>query len=270
MKRMKNSAKAKFILLNIAAALVLFIIIGIIVLSSLENYTRHGHSIPVPAFYSMTPSEAEDVAKHNKLKVEVIDSLYDENAKPGTIVEQYPAADARVKDNRLIHLTINARSPEKIAFPNLQNSAFRQTLQTLETRGFRIGHIEYAPSEFRNLVLKLQYNNQEIAPGTLLPKGAAITIILGSGYGDNTTIVPALAGKNIKDAVSIAQQSCLNIGQIIPDATITSKNDEAKAVVYKQSLGTGSSVTAGSPVTLHITLNQEKIKADTDTLMVSE
>ena len=66
----------------------------------------------------------------------------------GVVLEQSPVAGAHVKENRLIHLIINAHNPEKVVFPNLQNAAYRQTLQTLTSRGFKIGHIEYARLNF--------------------------------------------------------------------------------------------------------------------------
>lgn len=268
---MKISAKIKFILLNIIAAIILFIIIGIIVISSLDNYTKHGHSISVPIFYNLTPEEAEILARKDNLRVLVIDSLYNENAKPGTVLEQYPIAGSPVKDNRMIHLIINAQSPEKIIFPNLQNSAYRQTLQTLETRGFKIGQIEYAPSEFKNLVLNLTHNNRELTPGTLLPKGASVNIILGDGYDtENNIQVPVLTGKKLKDAISGALQAYMNIGKIIPDSSIQSKADQAAAIVYQQNPEPGNTVTAGTPVTLHITLKQDKVKTNIDSLIVEE
>lgn len=266
---MKISAKLKFFLLNLVVAVIIIIAIGVIVLFQLDTYTHHGESIAVPEFSDMTPSEAEALAKHHNLKIKVIDSLYDDHAKPGVVLEQYPENGARVKENRLIHLTINAQSPEKLVFPNLKNSAFRQTLQTLESRGFKIGRIEYGDSEFKNLVLKLKHNGSDVEPGTLLPKGTAIDIVLGNGYGSNTIIVPRLAGKKLREAISLAQQSYMNIGEIIPDASVKTPGDRQAAVVYQQSPDATNITQAGSPVNLYITLQKSKI-ANIDSLIVTE
>lgn len=269
---MNISGKRKFILLNVLAALILLSIIGTIVILSLNNYTKHGEYIVVPAFNDLTPEEAEEVAAHYNLRINVIDSLYDEEIKPGTILEQYPSAGSQVKDNRMVHLTINAQSPEKVAFPNLQNAAYRQTLQTIESKGFNVGDITFAPSEFRNLVLGLTYNGQEITPGTLLHKGSKIGIILGDGNSsDNTVSIPLLVGKKLKDAINTAQNAYLNIGQIIPDASIKTKADMAQALVYKQNPGRQSVVPAATPITLLITLSPEKVQQSiSDTLTITE
>ena len=115
-------------------ALILVCGIATYILYRLDNYTQHGNSIAVPSFYGLNLQESHAIASHAGLRVQIIDSLYDEDARPGTVVEQYPAEESRVKENRLIHLIINAQNPEKIAFPNLQNAAYRQTLQTLEAK----------------------------------------------------------------------------------------------------------------------------------------
>ena len=266
---MKISAKLKFFLLNLVAAVIVVVVIGIIVLFKLDSYTHHGESIAVPQFYDMTPPEAETLAKHHNLRIKVVDSLYDDHAKPGAVVEQYPASGSRVKEKRLIQLTINAQSPEKIVFPNLKNSAFRQTLQTLESRGFKIGRIEYEESEFKNLVLNLKHNGKDVEPGTPLPKGTTIDIVLGNGYGSNTIIVPHLAGKKLREAISLAQQSYLNIGEIIPDVSVKTPADQQAAVVYQQSPNATGIAQAGSPVNLYITLLKSKI-ANIDSLIVTE
>ncbi len=265
----KIPAKLKFLLINIAAAIVLISGISIYILYWLDDYTQHDRFILVPSLYDMTPEEAEAVAKHAKLRIQIIDSIYNEDAKPGTVVEQYPAEGSKVKENRLLHLTINATSPEKIVFPNLQNAAYRQTLQTLKNRGFKIGRIEYVPSEFKNLVLQLKNKGKQIQPGALLSKGASIDIVLGYGEESNLVNTPHLTGKKLREAIELIRNSYLNIGQIIPDGSINQQTNKMSAFVYQQTPGINQPVKAGSPVNVYITFKQEKIIA-LDSLVVTE
>ena len=206
----------------------------------------------------MTVEEAHAVARHAHLTVVVTDSLYDDAAKPGVVLEQSPLAGAHVKENRLIHLIINAHNPEKVVFPNLQNAAYRQTLQTLTSR-----------SEFHNLVLDLKHDGENIVPGSLLTKGAVIDIVLGSGNGRNTVVLPQLTGKNLQEALDILRKSYLNLGEVLPDASIKSKNDAYSAVIYEQDPLGETTVEGGTYVNLHITLEKDKIAA-LDSLMVTE
>ena len=110
-------SKLKFFLLNLAVALLLVTGISIYVLHWLKDYTRHNISIAVPSFINLTEEEAHELASGHHLRVLVIDSLYDATAKPGAVVEQSPAIGSPVKENRLIHLTLNARNPEKSVSP---------------------------------------------------------------------------------------------------------------------------------------------------------
>ena len=93
----KFPARLTFYLLNLLAAILLVCVIGYFVLSHLESYTQHGQFIPVPAFNDLTVEEAHAVARHAHLTVVVTDSLYDDAAKPGVVLEQSPVAGAHVK-----------------------------------------------------------------------------------------------------------------------------------------------------------------------------
>lgn len=266
---MKNiPAKFKFFLLNLLVALILICGISTYVLYWLDDYTEHGTFITVPSLENFTPEEAQTITAQMGLNIQVIDSLYDDRVEPGAIVEQYPTPGSYVKEGRMLHLTINARNPEKVVFPNLKNAAYRQTLQTLESRGFQIGKIEYMPSEFRNLVLALKHNGNDITPNELLAKGATIDIVLGDGNCHATVVVPLVLGKTLKEAINLLRKSYLNIGEIIPDKSITPEN-RASSIVYQQNPNTGFPIEQGSAINLYITTTDEKIAA-LDTILIKK
>ena len=255
----KIPAKFKFFLINLLVALILVCGISTYVLYWLDDYTEHGSFITVPSLQNFTPEEAQTITAQMGLKIQVIDSLYDDNIEPGAIVEQYPTPGSYVKEGRMLHLTINARNPEKVVFPNLKNAAYRQTLQTLEARGFQIGKIEYIPSEFRNLVLALKHNGVDVLPNELLAKGAII----------NTTVtVPFLLGKKLKDAINLIRKSYLNIGEVIPDGSITPEN-RSNSIIYQQNPDTEFPIEQGSAIDLYITADKEKITA-LDTILIKK
>lgn len=272
MIKLSKYPKITFLAFNLLIALIFLFIGGHFVLSWLDNYTAHGKFIAVPAFQMLTPAEAAELARKNELRIIIADSIYDETAEPGVVLEQYPLNGAHVKANRLIQLTINAHHPEQIPFPQLNNAPYRQTMQTLKAKGFRIGNISYAPSEFRNLVLNLQYKGENILPGSLLRKGATVDIVLGDGGGDNYVITPPLQGIQLTQALATLKENYLNIGEIIPDASIEGTNSTAMAIVYLQEPDpeTQKEIPAGSYVNLYITLNKEKIQALDSLLIVTE
>ena len=264
--------KLTFFLLNLLIALLLLTGIGYFVLHYLDNYTRHGYSISVPSFRDLTPKQAEELAAHHKLQVIVIDSIYDENALPGTIQEQYPLEGSKVKHNRTIQLIMNARDPEQIALPSLANIPYRQTLKTLKLKGFEIGHIVYTPSEFKNLVLQLKHQGEVVEPGTLLMKGDTIDIVLGEGNdGNNKVLIPRLYKLKIEEASRLLKENYLNLGEIVKDSLMEADKDIKEAMIYLQDPPyiKNFRITAGTPVNIHVTFDTLKFQA-LDSLQMME
>ncbi|MDR1756717.1 MAG: PASTA domain-containing protein [Culturomica sp.] len=266
----KKHPRITFYLLNVIVAFAILFVAGLYTLKQLKKYTDHGHFIIVPLFKDLTVEEAEAVAAQQDLQITVTDSIYDDRAQPGTVQEQYPLTGSLVKSQRLIHLIVNASAPETVTVPRLNNSSHRQTLQTLEAKGFQIGRIEYEPSEFKNLVLKLKHREEEIEPGTRLSKGATIDIVLGSGNGDNAVPLPRLNGLGLNKAISRIRESYLNVGEIVPDESVQTRADRLAARVYKQEPAyyEGSYVQAGREVTLYIT-RDKTILQSLDSLFVT-
>lgn len=166
---------------NIVLAIVLSIGLVFLVLFWLNKYTRHNEAISVPDVKGQQVEQAETLLGKSKLRFAVIDSVYTKDKAPGAIVEQNPPADARVKENRIIFLTINARAQKKIAVPDMRDNSYRQAVATLESLGFQIVDIVRKPSEYKDLVLDVTYRGQSITNNQELPIGSPLTIIVGSG-----------------------------------------------------------------------------------------
>ena len=94
----------------IANLLVMVIVACLIVwgvLIFLDAWTNHGSTSTVPQVKGMTFEQAELVLAENDLTVEISDSIYDRNARPGTIVESWPRAGAVVKRGRQVLQSIS-------------------------------------------------------------------------------------------------------------------------------------------------------------------
>ncbi|MGL4994282.1 MAG: PASTA domain-containing protein [Bacteroidales bacterium] len=168
------------ILLAIAA--VILIVISTLVW--LNSYTRHNQAIAVPDLRGLDISEAATVLRQNKMRYQVVDSVFARTKAPGSVVEQTPAANSQVKEDRIIFLTVNAREQQKVEVPNLRDNSYRQAVATLRTLGFEIGEIIRQPSEYKDLVIDITFNNQSITNGSVLPFGSKLNVIIGDGMGD--------------------------------------------------------------------------------------
>ncbi len=259
--------KSKWFFINIAISIVFIGIIIWVVMINLNLYTRHNQYIKVPDFKGISTSNCEKIANKKNIRIKVIDSLYIKNHKPGTIIEQHPKAGHNVKENREIRLTVCSFKPESIPFPNLKNSPFRQTVNTLKGLGFKIGEIIYTESNYKNLVIDLKFKNDTLTPGTLIEKGSVIDLILGKG-GYNRTLVPLVLSKNLKSAKNNIIYSYLNIGEIHFDESIKTQEDQKHATIWKQSpeYQKNLRIDAGRKINIWLTIDKEKT-ATTDSIV---
>ncbi len=99
-------SRAFFMQLFLALALIALILFA--TLKGLSKYTHHGVSYPVPNLTGLSTKEAVASAHANKLKIVIVDSVFNKKFAPGTVVDQQPVANSKVKENRTIFLTVNS------------------------------------------------------------------------------------------------------------------------------------------------------------------
>ena len=239
------------------------LVIGLLLLTMqvLKIYTKHGESYPVPDFSEMRYDEAVDVAANQKLKVEIIDSVFVDDVPPGAIIDQVPEAGFKVKESRTIFLTINSFQPELVAIPKLTDISYRQAQVLIENSGLKVGKISYQPSEYNDLVLKVQIASQNIRPGRKVTKGTTIDLVIGRTDGNVATPLPNLIGLLVEEAENSLTNAMLNMGVLIYDETVISTEDSINARVWKQSPNPKivANVNLGSSVDLWITVDDIKI-----------
>ena len=242
------------------------IVIGllIIIFGSLKIYTRHGQENPVPDFKGMTYIRAKRTASEHNLRVKIADSLYEEKALPGSVIDQFPEPGFRVKNNRTILLTINSNAPETVVIPKLKDISFRQAQALIENCGLAMGTVNYKPSEFDNLVLAVSVNTAEIQPGDKLPKGTRLDLTVGKSAGNFQTQVPDLTGLSLAEATEMLTNAMLNVGVVIYDATVLTKEDSVNTLIWKQQPDprVTTDIDLGSSVDLWVTLDSLKINRE--------
>jgi eukaryotic-like serine/threonine-protein kinase len=252
---------SRIFLIQIILAAGLVFLLVFITLKGLEKYTRHGQSNPVPDFRGMSQPEAQKVARHYQMKIEIIDSVFVEDAAPGAIVDQIPEAGHGVKENRTIFVSVNSVMPEMVIIPQLTDISFRQAQVLIENSGLEVGNISFRPSEFHNLVLEIQRDSARIRSGQKVPKGSRIDLVLGRSQGNAATILPDLAGLTADEAIEVLMNMMLNSGVIIYDNTIITPSDSVNARVWRQHPNpkTTTTINMGASVDLWVTTDSLKL-----------
>lgn len=240
---------------------------GLFFLIFLFIFTRHGQSYPVPSFTGLKYNEVVKLAKEYKLRFEITDSVYILTRKPGTVVEQNPPAGTKVKQNRRVLFTINAKNPKKVEMPNVVEMTLRQAKAILDQQGLIVGTLIFVPDIAVNNVLEQKFKGKKIEPGMLIAKGSRVDLVLGRGMQNERTGLPLLIGLNQSDSRSRLIDASLNLGQVKYDETIKDYKDTLNAMVYSQypAFFENTSISLGSRVDIWLTLNEArvpKIKAE--------
>lgn len=171
----------KFFWINIIAMVVAAFLLVFIVLKGLDIYTQHGESVAVPDVKGMTEKEAAMLLRNHGFEYQVSDSGYVKNVLPGSILDQNPSGGMKVKNGRVIYLTINSlHIPLRLVPDVADNSSLRQAQAKLTAAGFKLNAEEYVAGE-RDWVYGVKYNGRELGSGDKIPAGALLTILVGNG-----------------------------------------------------------------------------------------
>ena len=153
----------------------------------------HGEAVVVPNVKGKLYNEAEFSITKQKLKVVVIDSSFVKGIKPNTILEQNPDGGMKVKEGRIVYLTINTDKEPMITIPDIvDNSSYRQAEAKLRSLGFKLTAPEMIAGE-RDWVYGLKFMNRNISAGEKIPSESTLTLQVGNGSstaeGDSVTNV---------------------------------------------------------------------------------
>jgi beta-lactam-binding protein with PASTA domain len=268
----KEFLKSRLFWKQVGLALAIGVAIILILIIWLNIYTRHGQSRSTPDVRGLSISEAKEVAKKNKMRFQIIDSVYTAFVPRGCIAEQMPMPGHRVKKGRMIKATINAFNPEMVAVPDLVGLPRRQALAVIETAGLQVGQLNYVPDLTVDFVLRQTLHGRDVAPGDSVQKGMIIDLVLGRGLSSRRTSIPRLAGCTLEQARNEILSSSLNLGAYVYDATVRDTDDSLNAFVYKQNpeYHLDATVQLGSAVYIWLTTDTLRIQPDTTDVDIPE
>ena len=147
----------------------------------LDKYTRHNEAVVVPDVKGLKIEEAAEFFKNNNLRYNVIDSVFSKDVDPGAIVELVPSAGSKVKEGRIVFITVNALTSQMATVPEGEDLSFRQAYALLKARGFEKVEIEYVPGDFKDLAVSVDLRGRTLAKGEHVPLTAPLVLKVSSG-----------------------------------------------------------------------------------------
>lgn len=196
------------IILSIIGMIVVFSIVAEYIV--MPAYTRQNQNRIMIDIENRNLDEAIKILNSEDYKYEVSDTLYSNKFKLGTIVDQYPKPNTRVKSGRTVRLKI-AQPEKSVAIPNLIGQSRRSAELELNQMGLLIDTVyaEYNP-EYPNGTIAWQYPKA----GDRRKKGMGIQITVSKGMPPNFFQVPNLIGLSINQAKDLIFKSRLKVGKI--------------------------------------------------------
>ena len=176
----------------------------------LPAITNHGETITVPNIEGMKMEELEEFLGTRNLRFEVNDSSYSDQFPPLTVLKQYPAAGANVKENRVIYISLNRITPPTVPLPNLVDGSLINAEVQLKSNELKRGRIQLIRGPFLHVVKEMKFKGDKIEPGTRVTKGSIIDLVVYDG-GSNTLPSPNVIGLSLEDAKVLIFGSTLNI-----------------------------------------------------------
>ena len=246
-----------FVLKNVLIAIGVIVALSWITLFCVDFYTHHGEAEVVPDLRGSTVEEAQVILASKGLRVQVIDSVYVRGKKLGTIIEQNPSPNSNIKTNRPIYVKINSRFVRQVTLPELSDVSYRQADAMLQSIGLSVGSVEYAPSEYKDLVIQVKFHGGAVLPGTRIPEGSAVVLVVGSGEGNAEVQVPAIKGMSLEDATQAITTASFVVGAVEYDTTPS--GDEAEYIIYRQRPAAGSSLSAGSKINVYLSKDKSRM-----------
>jgi beta-lactam-binding protein with PASTA domain len=239
---------------NLIAILIVVIFLFTGVSFILNNSTRHGESLTVPDITGLKMEDAEKILAAKNLKFMITDSLFFEDKPKNSVLDQNPSPQSKVKEGRIVYITLNSNKAPLVNMPNLIDVSLRQAQVMLQSVGLKVGRLIYRPDIAQNVVLEQLYGNQSTTAGTKIPKGSTVDLVLGDGLGQGDVSLPDLNGMTLEEARNLLSSSTLSVGSVVYQGTI---KDSTSARVFKQTPVYAEGVMVGSGQAIDLFLKQE-------------
>lgn len=160
-------------------------------LAWLDVYTRHNQAVVVPDVKGMNLEDAVGYFTSNNLRYNVIDSVFSKDVEPGTIVEVVPSAGSKVKEGRIVFVTINALTSRMAVIPEVADLSFRQAYALLRSQGFSSVEIEYVAGDYKDLAVGVELDGRVLRKGEHVLLAAPLVLKVSSG--DPNMVLDSLA-----------------------------------------------------------------------------
>lgn len=197
--------------------------------------------INVPDVVGKSSVVAQQILEDKNLRVKIVEAN-DDSVPAGQVVSQYPEAGAKVKEQRLVTITVS-KGGQELTMPDLKSMSRSNAEEKLKKMGLKIGAVfEENAKEPAGTVI-----NQDPRSGSKITKGQTVDITVSLGEKKKEITVQNYTGLSVDSAKSNLEANGLSLGGISEETST-----KPKGTVIGQSPAAGSTTTEGGSVSLII------------------
>lgn len=195
----------RFFWLNILAMPVVLILLVFGTLRWLDSYTRHGEAVVVPDVKQKPLAEAQKILSDQGLQGIVADSTYVKTLPPGCVLEYNPSMNQKVKQGRIIYLTVNTINVPLVDLPDVaDNSSLREAEARLLAAGFKLMPNDTVPGD-KDWVYGVKFEGRVLGLKEKVPQGAYLTIVVGDGLAPTEVLPDTLAIDSLGESQEVKE-----------------------------------------------------------------
>jgi len=205
---MKKNNYLKYYFLSISILIIIGISVTDLVLMPI--YVRHGEGSYMVNVKEKPVDYAMDILSSEGHRGLVSDTLFSSSFQPGTVIDQYPSPNMRVKEGRTVRLTI-AHAERMVVVPDLIGRSERSAQLDIRQVGLEIDTV------YKEYNSDVPYGNvtwQYPKGGDLLNKGMGIHLTISLGVPPNFFQAPNVFGLSKKKAINELEKAGFALGKV--------------------------------------------------------
>ena len=186
MKEFFGKVFRNYIVRHLMAMALVVILLCVGVGIGLDYYTHHGEGIVVPDLKGMGYDKACRLLAERGLDIVVSDSGYSKLLPANSVLAQTPAFGQKVKQGRIVYVTINSPHSPTFAVPDIvDNSSVREAEARLQAMGFRLTAPLLIDGE-KDWVYGILCQGRRISNGDRITMDYPLTLMVGKGTIDES------------------------------------------------------------------------------------
>ena len=247
-KEAQERKKKKIIIGSVIGGIVaLLVIIGIVFMINSHKHT--GNTVSVPDFTTtsnISEARVEEQLKALGLKLDAREDTTSSQPR-GTVTKQNPKGGKKVAKGSTVSVWFST-GPQSVSVPDVSKHTQEEAKEILEAAGFKVGNVTTIDSA---TVAKDRVVKTNPAARSKQTKGTIISLYISSGL----TQIPSLVGQPKDTAIDRLNKASFT------QITIESESSDTvpEGSVTRIDPGEGSTVEAGSPVTIWISTGKQQV-----------